>query len=90
VWEKIKRTQDVRNAGLSEIRKRIGQHVDLVIFDIDQPLRRNLSNLAHALFNVRRQRIQKLFDSLLGPAQTPAQLFIGLRREFVGPPAPTR
>jgi len=36
------------------------------MFDIGQPLRKNLSNLAHALLIARRQRIEALFLELIG------------------------
>ena len=45
--------------------KRIASHIDVILFDIGQLIRRNLSNLAHALLAVRQQRIQRLFDELL-------------------------
>jgi hypothetical protein len=49
------------------MKRSISEHVDLLIYDIGQPLRKSLSSLANALLNHRMQRIQKLFDDLLGP-----------------------
>jgi hypothetical protein len=48
------------------MRKRISEHVDLLIYDLDQPLRKTMSNLAHALLNARRQWIEALFLELIG------------------------
>jgi len=60
--------KDIRNQRLITHRKRIAGCVDVVMFDIGQLLRRNLSNLAYALLRARQDRIQKLFDSTLGNA----------------------
>ena len=64
---RIRATVDVRNAKLIAMRKRIGSLVDVIIFDVGQPLRISLSNLANVLLNRRVKRIQALFDDLLGP-----------------------
>jgi hypothetical protein len=46
---RIRATRDIRNAKLANMRKQIGQHVDLLIYDLGQPLRQSLSNLANSL-----------------------------------------
>jgi len=63
---RIRATRDLRNAKLTNVRKRIAQHTDLLVFDLAQPLRSNLVNLSHALLAARRQRIETLFHQLLG------------------------
>jgi hypothetical protein len=52
---------------MDEKRINIGLLVDVIIFDLGQPLRKSLSNLANVLLNRRMQRVQALFDDLLGP-----------------------
>jgi hypothetical protein len=63
---KARALRDVRDARLSNARKRIVQHVDLVRYDLCEPLRKNFTNLAFALLTHRRQRMEKLFHELLG------------------------
>jgi hypothetical protein len=64
---RVRATVDVRNAKLIAMRKRIGSLVDVIYYDLGQPLRTSLSNLANVLLNRRVKRIQALFDDLLGP-----------------------
>ena len=54
---RIRATRDLRNAKLSNVRKRIAQHVDLLRYDICEPLRRNFTNLAFALLATRQKRL---------------------------------
>ena len=63
---RIRATRDIRAAKLFNIRKRITGHIDVLVFDVTQPLRRNFVNLSHALLAARRQRIEKFFHQLLG------------------------
>jgi hypothetical protein len=64
---RIRATRDVRQARLDGARKKLVLHVDLLIHDLGEQLRHDLSNLAYALFRVRSDRFQKLFFELLGP-----------------------
>jgi hypothetical protein len=63
---KARALRDVREARLTQARKRVADSCDSIVYDIGQPLRHDLSNLAHALLAARMQRIHKLFDALLG------------------------
>jgi hypothetical protein len=63
---RVRATRDIRDTKLANMRKRIVGHIDLILFDIGEPLRAAMSNLAHVLSGVRRQRITDLFVSLLG------------------------
>ena len=63
---RIRATRDIRNAKLTNVRKRITGHIDVLVFDVAQPLRRNFVNLSHALLAARRQRIEKFFHQLTG------------------------
>jgi hypothetical protein len=61
---RVRATRDIRDAKLANMRKRIVGHIDLILFDIGEPLHAAMSNLAHVLSGVRRQRITNLFVSL--------------------------
>jgi hypothetical protein len=61
------RVKDVRSSRLANMRKRIANHVDLLVYDLASPLRKTMSNLAYALLAARTERIEKLFFALLGP-----------------------
>jgi hypothetical protein len=63
---RIRATRDIRAAKLAYMRKRIRDHVDVVIYDVGQPLRWTMSNLAHALLAARTKRFQALFTELIG------------------------
>jgi hypothetical protein len=63
---KVRALRDIRTAKLTSLRKRIAQHNDLLFFDLAQPLRRSVINLAFALLAARRQRIEAVFFELLG------------------------
>jgi hypothetical protein len=63
---KVRALRDVRDARLANTRKRIVQHLDLLRYDLCEPLRRSLTNLGFALLAHCRQRIEKLFFELLG------------------------
>ena len=63
---RIRATRDIRAAKLAYMRKRISEHVDLLIYDVGQPLRWTMSNLAHGLLNTRTKRFQALFTELIG------------------------
>jgi hypothetical protein len=58
--------KDLRNQRLLDHKKRIAGHIDLIQFDLCQPLRRDLVNLSYGLLAHRRQRVEKLFFELLG------------------------
>jgi hypothetical protein len=65
---KTRALKDVREARAASARKKLALHVDLLIHDLGGQLRRDMSNLAYALFRVRTDRFQKLFFTLFGPA----------------------
>jgi len=46
---RVRATRDLRNTKLSNARKRLAQHADLLRFDLCEPLRRNMVNLAFGL-----------------------------------------
>jgi hypothetical protein len=64
---RIRATGAIRQARLDGARKKLVLHVDLLICDLASRLRRDLSNLAYAVFRSRQDRFQKLFFELLGP-----------------------
>jgi hypothetical protein len=63
---RIRATRDIRQAKLSNVQKRIAQHIDLLVNDLGNQLRCDMSTLAYALLNVRTQRIEATFLSLIG------------------------
>jgi hypothetical protein len=63
---KVRALRDIRAAKLDGMKKRTAGHIDVIIFDIGQPLRRGLSNLAYALLRRKQDQIEKLFFELLG------------------------
>jgi len=63
---RIRATSDIRQAKLTNMRRRISEHVHLLIYDLGQPLRWTMSSLANALLTARTKRFEALFTELIG------------------------
>lgn len=59
--------KDVRTARLADARKKIDLQVDLIQFDIGEPLRLKFACFAHALLTDKQREVSGLFGRLFGP-----------------------
>jgi hypothetical protein len=68
---KARALKDVRDARLATHRKRISGHLDLIIYDLGEPLRKSFANFAHALLMQKQAEMSSLFYDLLPTGSIP-------------------
>jgi len=59
--------KDVRLARLANLRKRLSNHRDLIVFDLGAPLRKNFATVGHGVLVRKEREMRELFNRLLPP-----------------------